>query len=162
MYSRPTDSNVPRQLFDREGNFLTDVDWIQDGQLVNLSNDRYWANHSKRDFVGQPSNIIIPGRERSLEGMIGDVKYGLLASRFWYIRHVDAMKLSLTGMTRDGFFLIEDGKITARVRHMRFNESPLNVLPRITDMGKPQRVGNTWYLPPVTVDKFHFTSKTTF
>ncbi len=162
MFSRPTDNIVPRLLFDREGNSIKDVDWIRDGQLVNLSNDRYWASQSGREFVGRPSNIIIPGKERSLETMIGDIEYGLLASRFWYIRHVDAMKLSLTGMTRDGFFLIENGKITARVRHMRFNESPLNVLPCIRDIGKQQRVGNNWYIPPVTVDEFHFTSKTTF
>ena len=162
MLSRPEDPVVPCCLFDYEGNNLSDVDWIREGKLVNLSNNKYWASQSGRGFVGRPTNIVIPGSERSLSDMISSIKYGLLASRFWYIRHVDPMKLSLTGMTRDGFFLIEDGRITARVRHMRFNESPLNVLPNITDIGQPQRVGNNWYIPPITVEGFHFTSKTTF
>ncbi len=162
MSSRPMHTNVPAFLFDGEGAPLGNVDWVSQGQLCNLPASRYWAQKSGRPFTGRPTNIIIPGSDRSVEQMISSIDNGLLASRFWYIRHVDPMRLSLTGMTRDGFFKIENGQIVARVKQMRFNESPLAVLPRILDMGTAQRVGSRWLLPPVTVEDFHFTSRTTF
>ncbi len=162
MVSRPLHADVPAFRFDGDGNPLEDVDWISDGRLCNLPANRYWAQKSGRPFIGRPTNIVIPGSDRSVEQMIGSIENGLLACRFWYIRHVDPMRLSLTGMTRDGFFKIENGQIVARVKQMRFNESPLAVLPRILDMGTAQRVGSRWYLPPVSVGGFHFTSRTTF
>ncbi|MHB1460518.1 MAG: metallopeptidase TldD-related protein [Armatimonadota bacterium] len=162
MFSRPLNADVPVFRFDSDGNPLEDVDWISHGQLRNLPSSRYWAQKSGRPFIGQPTNIVIPGSDRSVEQMIGSVENGLLASRFWYIRHVDPMRLTLTGMTRDGFFKIENGQIVARVKQMRFNESPLAVLPRILDTGTAQRIGSRWLLPPVTVEGFHFTSRTTF
>lgn len=162
LLSRPMHPAAPGYRFDNEGNALDDVDWISNGQLRSLSTNRFWAAKSGRTFTGRPSNLLIPGTDRTVEQMVSKIDRGLLASRFWYIRHVDPMRLTLTGMTRDGFFLVENGQVVARVKQMRFNESPFAVLPCITDIGTAVRVGSHWLLPPVTVEGFHFTSRTTF
>ncbi len=138
--------------------------WIEDGVLRTLCYDRYWAEKTGHAFTGSPANLIMDGGEQTVDELVAGVERGLLVTRFWYIRFVDPMKLLLTGMTRDGLFLIEDGRVTRAVKNLRFNESPLRCLERITALGRQERAGRYGgaYVPALRVEDFRFTSGTAF
>ena len=106
------------------------------------------------------------GGTATTDEMIASTRRGLLVTRFWYIRSVDARTILYTGLTRDGTFLIENGKITRAVKNLRFNESPVFMLNNIDAMGAPVRVsaseagnaGTAIVVPPIKVREFTFTS----
>src|SRR5207247_3397716 len=91
------------------------------------------------ESVPFPTNIVMPGGTAAQDELISTVKRGILVTRFWYIREVDPRTLVLTGLTRDGTFLIENGKIIRPVKNFRFNESPVSMLNNIEVMGKSER-----------------------
>ena len=137
------------------------TDWISKGVLSNLSYDRYWAQQKGKQPLPFPNHIIMDGGNSSLEELIASTERGILITRFFYIRDVDPKSMLLTGLTRDGSFLIEKGKITTPVKNFRFNESPVAVLKNIEMMSKPVRVqsgatGNL--LPALKVKDFTFSS----
>jgi predicted Zn-dependent protease len=102
----------------------------------------------------------------TVEQMIASTRRGLLVTRFWYIRPVDPRTILYTGLTRDGTFLIENGRITRAVKNLRFNESVIFLLNNIDAMGEPVRVsaseaggpGTAIVVPPLRVRDFTFTS----
>jgi predicted Zn-dependent protease len=102
----------------------------------------------------------------TVEQMIATTRRGLLITRFWYIRSVDPRTILVTGLTRDGTFLIENGRITRAVKNLRFNESPIFMLNNIDAMGQPVRVsaseagnpGTAIVVPALRVRDFTFTS----
>lgn len=106
------------------------------------------------------------GGNAPLDRLIGGVEQGLLITRFWYVRSVDPRTLHYTGLTRDGTFRIEGGRITAAVPNLRFNESVLGMLERVTALGVTGRTlpsgagdpGSPIAVPPLVVEDFHFTS----
>jgi predicted Zn-dependent protease len=107
---------------------------------------------------------VSPGR-KPLSELISETKRGLLITRFWYIRTVDQKKAIVTGMTRDGTFLIEDGQITGGVRNMRFNQSIIEALRNCEFSNALHRTGGYAYslvVPAVKIDGFTFTSGTDF
>lgn len=79
------------------------------------------------------------GGERSLDEMVADTERGLLLTCLWYIREVDPATLLLTGLTRDGVYLVEHGEVTAEVNNFRFNESPVDLLGRAVEAGRTER-----------------------
>jgi predicted Zn-dependent protease len=164
FYSQADHPEVPTSATSEDGLAAPNTAWIDDGVLQTLSYGRYWAEKTGHAFTGRPANLIMEGGNRSLEELIGSVQRGVLVTRFWYIRFVDPMKLLLTGMTRDGLFLIEDGQITRGLKNMRFNESPLRCLERVSALGRQTRVGR-WmpcYMPAMKIEGFRFTSGTSF
>jgi predicted Zn-dependent protease len=103
------------------------------------------------------------GGSASTEEMVASIERGLLVTRFWYIRHVDPMIPLLTGMTRDGLFLIEQGKVARPVQHMRFNENMVDMLNRVEMLGPVARTGEfPMLVPALKVLNFNFTSTTKF
>jgi len=107
---------------------------------------------------------IAPGT-RSIEELIARTKRGLLVTRFWYIRPVDQKRAIVTGMTRDGTFLIEDGKIAGGVRNMRFNQSILQALNHCEFSKELLRTGSYSYSlvsPAAKIENFSFSSGTDF
>jgi predicted Zn-dependent protease len=98
--------------------------------------------------------------------MIASTQRGILCTRFWYIRGVDQRTVLFTGLTRDGTFLIENGKITRPVKNLRWNESPVFVLNQLEMLGRPERVisneagsaGAAMMMPPIKAKDFNFTS----
>jgi predicted Zn-dependent protease len=164
LSSIPNHPQCPVAPFGADGMPSPTVQWIEGGVLRNLAHSRYWAQKMNRPYTGFPTNLIMSGSEASLEDMVASTEYGLLVTRFWYIRYVDPMKLLLTGMTRDGLFLIRDGRIASGVKNLRFNESPLRMLPRVRQLGVPQvvTVHGPAYLPAMKVDEFTFSSATAF
>ena len=100
---------------------------------------------------------MMAGTDASLEDLIKDTKRGILVTRTWYIRGVDPQTLLYTGLTRDGTFFIENGKLAFPVKNMRFNESPIIMLNNLEALGRPERMGGR-LIPPMKIRDFHFTS----
>ena len=117
-----------------------------------------------------PLNIVFAGpaagEARSVERMIASTDRGILVTRLWYIREVDPYEKILTGMTRDGTFLIEDGKVRGGIRNFRFNESLLHMLQNVEAMGEPVRASGEesmdMVVPAMKIRDFNFTETTKF
>ncbi|HXM40290.1 MAG TPA: TldD/PmbA family protein [Bryobacteraceae bacterium] len=136
--------------------------WIENGVVKNLVYDRYWAAKAGKQPTPFPSRLVLEGGGKSLADLIASVDRGLLVTRFWYIRVVNPQTMQVTGLTRDGVFLIEQGKVTSPVMNFRFNQSPVEMLKSTVAMGVPVRVrggeGQGMIAPAIVVKDFSFTS----
>ncbi len=136
--------------------------FIKDGVLTNLWNTRYWSRKQHIPLVSPSFSFSMSGEGKTMNQMIKRIDRGLLVMHLWYIRYVNPMELILTGTSRDGLFLIEDGQIKHAVKQMRFNDSPIRMLRNPNMLGVPERRGGTMMLPPVLVSDFDWSSGTTF
>ena len=137
------------------------ISWIEKGVVKNVFYDRYWAAKVGHAATPGPGSLLLDGAEKSLDDLIASVERGLLVTRFFYIRTVNPQTLQMTGLTRDGLFLIENGKITSPVVNFRFNESPVRMLQNTIGMGKAVRtrgMEDAMVAPPLVVKDFPFTS----
>ena len=136
--------------------------WVEKGFVKSLFYDRYYARSAGKEPTPFPGNLVLEGGSKSLAELIASVERGLLVTRFWYIRSVNQQTVQLTGLTRDGLFLIEKGKVTGPVVNFRFNESPVRMLQNAIALGKPVRVrggeGQGMIAPSMVVKDFPFTS----
>jgi predicted Zn-dependent protease len=140
--------------------------WIEHGVVKNLNYDRFWAQRNNRAPSGGAGSIRMSGGNVTLDEMIRSTQRGLLVTRFWYLRPVDPRTILYTGLTRDGTFLIENGKITRAVKNLRFNDSPIFMLNNLEALGRSVRVsasegggaGQAIVVPPIKVRDFNFTS----
>ncbi len=133
------------------------IHWVENGVVTNLWYDRYWAKKNDREPTPSPANIVLDGGSDTLEGLIASTERGLLVTNFWYIRSVNPQTLQLTGLTRDGLWLIENGKIHHPVMNFRFNESPAVLLSNIQGMSAAVRAGNL-VVPAIKAANFTFSS----
>lgn len=130
---------------------------MENGVVKNLGYDRYWASQKGVDPLPFARNMIMVGGDASLEDLIKDTKKGVLVTRMWYIRAVDPQTLLYTGLTRDGTFYIENGKLMHPIKNFRFNESPIIMLNNLETLGQQVRVeGNL--IPYMKIRDFTFTS----
>jgi predicted Zn-dependent protease len=144
------------------------VDWISGGVLTNLVRPRAWALKTTAPAVAAVDNLILeaPDATATQDEMVAATDRGLLLTTLWYIREVDPQTLLLTGLTRDGVFLVEGGEVTGAVNNFRWNESPVGLLARITEVGRTGRTlpreWNDWFtraaMPPVRVPDFNMSS----
>ncbi|MCW2526026.1 MAG: putative Zn-dependent protease-like protein [Pseudonocardiales bacterium] len=112
------------------------TDWISEGVLTNLARSRPWAAKSGAEPRLFVDNVVMDGGTgESVDEMIAQTERGLLLTTLWYIRTVDPQTLLVTGLTRDGVYLVENGKVTGAVNNFRFNESPVDLLARATQAG---------------------------
>jgi predicted Zn-dependent protease len=163
IWTDPWDANVPVLPWDdtmlpRERQAL-----IKDGRIAALDYSLFWAKQKGVRPVGSPGNIIMGGTDKSTAELIANTKKGVLVTRTWYIRMVDPQSVLLTGLTRDGTFYIENGKIKHPIKNFRFNESPVTMLNNIEEIGKPVVIGgdegpNPMVIPAMKVRDFNFTS----
>jgi predicted Zn-dependent protease len=111
------------------------VDWISEGVLTNLVRPRAWALKTTAPATAAVDNLILedPTATATLDDMVAATERGLLLTTLWYIREVDPQTLLLTGLTRDGVFLVEGGEVTGAVNNFRFNESPVDLMRRFTE-----------------------------
>ena len=163
IYSDPTNSDLPASPWSGDGRVQEKTMWIDKGVVKNLSYSRYWAQKQGKKAVPSPNNVIMAGGSASLEDMIKSTQRGILVTKLWYIREVDPQTILLTGLTRDGTFYIENGKIKHPVKNFRFNESPIIMLNNLETLGKPERVLSTesnqsYLIPPMKIREFTFTS----
>ena len=163
IYTDPWHDEVPASPWANDGQARTRMDLIKNGTVANLFYDRYWASHKNVAPVPFGGNTIMEGGTASIEDMIKDTKRGVLVTRFWYIRPVDPQTLLYTGLTRDGTFFIENGKIKHPIKNFRFNESPIIMLNNLETLGKQERVvtseGNpNGFIPSMKIRDFTFSS----
>jgi len=161
--SDPSFPQIPAFPIGEDGLPQEKTVWIEKGMIKNLIYTRFWAEKMGKAPVSFPANIIMEGDNYRLEDLIRSTGKGVLVSRFWYIRDLNPMILLLTGLTRDGTFLIEKGKVSHPVNNFRFNESPVNVLKNVEMMSQPLRVvggetGQSAFVPALKVKEFNFSS----
>lgn len=172
-YAHPLAPGMP---FDYEGAPTQRLPIISAGVAENVVTDSYWAQKLGRANTGhalpapnaygpQALHLVVAPGRKPLTQMIAETKRGLLISRFWYIRTVDQKKAIVTGMTRDGTFLIENGEVVCGVRNMRFNQSIVAALQRCEFSNSLRRTGSYSYslvVPAAKIETFAFTSGTSF
>jgi len=157
IYSDPMSTENPTNTWSNEGIPLGKTTWIENGIVKNLFYNRYWADKKGVAPILYPGGATMIGGDSSLEELIKNTEKGILVTNFWYIRPVDPQTLLYTGLTRDGTFYIEDGKIVFPIKNFRFNESPVIMLNNLEALGKTQRINNL-VLPTMKIRDFTFTS----
>jgi PmbA protein len=168
-YAHPLGSGIP---FDFEGVPRQQVSLIERGVAKSVVYDSYYAAKLKHANTGHalpapnaegplPLNVVVDPGSTPLEDMIKDVQHGVLVTRTWYIRLVDQKQTMITGMTRDGLFLIERGRISKGLKNMRFNESIVGALGRC-DLASALVRSESHVLPAVRIEGFTFSSGTEF
>jgi len=125
-------------VFDN-GMEIAHVDWIRNGVINALAYPRATAAKFDANVAVAADNLVMTGGSAEPADMIAATERGLLLTTLWYIREVDPTTLLLTGLTRDGVYLVEDGEVTAAVNNFRFNESPLDLLRRATEAGVSEK-----------------------
>jgi predicted Zn-dependent protease len=160
-----TSSSETVSIFDN-GMDIGRVDWIRDGVINTLAYPRAAAAEFDAPVAVAADNMLMTGASTPLADMIAATEHGLLLTTLWYIREVDPTTMLLTGLTRDGVYLVEDGAVTAAVNNFRFNESPLDLLRRATQAGLsaptlPREWGD-WVtrtaMPSLRIPDFHMSS----
>jgi predicted Zn-dependent protease len=155
-------------VFDN-GLALAPTSWIDRGELAALIQTRHSARLSGLPVTPAIDNLVLdgpPGSSATLDEMVAETNRGLLLTCLWYIREVDPQTLLLTGLTRDGIYLVENGEVTGAVNNFRFNESPVGMLSRLTEVGVtgptlPREWGDYFTrcaMPPVRVEGFNMSS----
>ncbi|MBD9731006.1 TldD/PmbA family protein [Streptomyces sp. H28] len=159
-------SGGDRSVFDN-GLPLAATDWVRGGELRHLTTSRHSAALTGLPVAPGIDNLILEGgRDRSLEEMVADTGRGLLLTCLWYIREVDPATLLLTGLTRDGVYLVENGEVTGEVNNFRFNESPVDLLGRAAEAGRTEktlpREWSDWFtraaMPALRIPDFNMSS----
>jgi len=142
ILSDPAEKNAETSPFTGAGLPVRREVWVEKGVLKTLSYSRFWAERQATSARPPAGNFIMSGGNATLEDMIKETKRGVLITRFFYIRSLNPRILSFTGLTRDGTFLIENGRIQRPVNNFRFNQSLAALLSSIEMMGRPGRVAN--------------------
>ena len=161
LRSDPMDPGNPSTPFADDGLPLQPTVWIDQGKLLTLASSRYWAQRQGRAPVPAARSLFLAGGTASVAELVRGVERGVLVTRLWYNRMLDPRQILATGLTRDGTFKIEGGKLAGPVKNMRYNESPVTLLRQALALGKPERVvndGAVVVVPPMVVDGFHFAS----
>jgi PmbA protein len=118
------------------------------------------------EYGEAPMNLVFSGGDKSVDDMIRSTERGILVTRFWYIREVEPYEKVLTGMTRDGTFLVENGRVTGGIRNFRFNQSIIEALAKVEMLGVPVRATGEesfeMVVPPMKIRDFHFSEVTKF
>ncbi len=157
IYSDPTHAEVPNATWSGDGRARERTVWIEKGVVKNLYYSRFWAHKKGVKAIPFPANGVMEGGVATVADMVRDTKKGVLVSRTWYIRMVDPQTLLLTGLTRDGLFYVENGKVKHAIKNFRFNESPVIMLNNLEALGKPERINGN-LIPPMLIRDFTFTS----
>lgn len=160
-----SNSSETLSVFDN-GMDIGRVDWVRDGVVNALAYPRATAAKFDVPVAVAADNLVMTGGTATLSEMIAATQRGLLLTTLWYIREVDPTTLLLTGLTRDGVYLIEGGEVTAAVNNFRFNESPLDLLRRATEASAssvtlPREWGdwaNRAAMPSLRIPDFHMSS----
>ncbi len=158
--SNPRDPLVLAAPFDGDGLPVQEETWIRNGVLEQLSYSRYWAQRQGKPVTTGGNSLRMEGGSESVASMIANTERGIVVTRLWYLRAVDNRTLVYTGLTRDGTFLVENGKIARSIKNFRFNDSPLFMLNNLEAVGPAVRTagGGSLVMPAIKVRDFNFTS----
>jgi predicted Zn-dependent protease len=159
----PFDPATPASPYDHEGLPIEPTTFVENGTLRSLYTSRFWAQKTGAQPRPRPTAVhLLGGEAKSVEQLISMVDRGLYVTRFWYTRWLDPQTMSITGLTRDGVFLIEKGVIKGPVNNFRFNESPAAVLAKAKAWTQetariPVR-GPVMRVPAILTEDFHMAS----
>ncbi|MEO7359052.1 MAG: TldD/PmbA family protein [Gemmatimonadaceae bacterium] len=163
LLSDPADPQLLGQPFDGEGMPVGRQVWVENGVLKQLYYSRFWGNKQGKPATASPTTFKMNGGAESIDDLIKGTTRGVLVTRLWYLREVDPRTILYTGLTRDGTYLVENGKVTKALKNFRFNESPLFMLNNIEAIGRAERLAGTEQggdvvMPALRVKDFNFTS----
>jgi predicted Zn-dependent protease len=166
IISDPAEKNAETAPFNGAGLPVRREVWVENGVLKTLAYSRFWAAKQGVEPKAGPGNFIMTGGGASLDDMVKSVKRGVLITRFWYIRSLNPRTIAFTGLTRDGTFLIENGKIARPVTNFRFNQSLAELLANVEMLGRPVRAaadesgaaGTPIIVPAMKVKEFTLSS----
>jgi predicted Zn-dependent protease len=170
LFSDPADPDLLAQPFDADGFPLKRRVWVENGVLKQLAYSRFWAQKTGKEatggggggggggFGGVPGGLKFPGGTQTLDELITGCQRGILVTHFFYSNVLDARSGLMTGLTRDGTFLIEGGKIVRAVKNFRWNEAPLIMLNKIEEIGRSERTRVGQVMPSMRVKDFNFAS----
>jgi predicted Zn-dependent protease len=163
IWTDPADVRAPGSVYSTEGLPTAKRAVIENGVLKGLSYSRFWAQKMNANPTPTPTNIIMKGGKGTLDELVRDTKDGILVTRLWYIRSLDPQTILLTGLTRDGVFKIEGGKVRHAVKNFRWNDSPVAVLSNVDAMSQEYRARGSEaedfaILCPAVRTKFTFSS----
>jgi predicted Zn-dependent protease len=132
--------------------------WVEKGAVKAVPVDRYWAARNGLEPLPYSGSLVLEGGSGTLDELVQGTERGLLVTHFFYIRSVNPQTVQLTGLTRDGLWLVEKGKVVGPVQNFRFNDSPVNVLKNVEAMSASEPAG-TMVAPAIRARDFKFTSK---
>jgi predicted Zn-dependent protease len=172
LYTDPADPDILAQPFDNDGLPLGRRVWVENGVLKNLNYSRFWAQKQGKQATGGGggrgggggggggggAGLKMVGGSKSTAELIGGCERGILVTHFFYVNSLDPRTVMLTGLTRDGMWLIENGKVTKPLRNFRWMESPLFMLSKIEEIGKAEHTGVGQMLPALRVKDFNMAS----
>jgi predicted Zn-dependent protease len=162
LRSDPTDAALAASPFDGEGVPLAPTAWIDKGVLTALATNRFWAHKQGKPLTGAPNGFTLAGGTATRDQLIKGIKRGVLITRMFYLRWLDPQAMLVTGLTRDGTFLIDNGAIAAPVNNFRFNESPIQMLAHCDGLGAavitPGDEGPVMRVPMLRTHDFHLSS----
>jgi predicted Zn-dependent protease len=161
LYSDPADPSLLARPFDNEGLPIGRIVWIEKGVLKNLAYTRFWAQKQGKTPTGVPAlagGLALTGGTKTTEEVIAGCERGILVTHFFYIRSLEPRTVLFTGLTRDGVFLVENGKITRALKNFRWNESPLLMLNRLEEIGRAEPVAAEAMMPALRIRDFNFAS----
>ena len=168
LYSDPADPDLLAMPFDIEGLPLKRTVWIENGTLRNLSYTRFWGQKMNVPPTGtlgvnNVSNVLagglkLTGGTKTTDEVIAGCERGILVTHFFYLRSLEPRTVLYTGLTRDGAFLIEKGKVTRPLKNFRWNESPLLILNRLEEIGRSEPVAAGRRMPALRIRDFNFAS----
>ena len=174
IWDDPLDPTGIARPFDSEGMPARRVDLIRDGVAESPVHDRFTAAKAGAEPTGHglppqysigpmPRNMFLAPGDTSRDELVASMKRGLLVTRFWYTRVVHPLTVHMTGMTRDGTFLVEDGVITGAVRNLRFTESYLEALNRVEAIASETKLVREFFssnrVPALKIASWHFTGQ---
>jgi predicted Zn-dependent protease len=163
LFSDPADPQLLSNVFDGQGLPAHRVAWIENGILKRLTYSRFWAQKKGQQPDAGTNAVKLAGGTQTQEELIASTPRGILVTHLFYLRQTDPRTVMYTGLTRDGTFLIENGKVTKAIKNFRFNESPLLMLNNLEGIGQAVRVAGTEaggdvVMPALKIRDFNFTS----
>jgi predicted Zn-dependent protease len=162
IVSDPANAQHPAAPFADDGRPQQRTSWVEAGRLLALPASRYWADKQGIASRPSPSSVHMAGTNDDLDALIAKVDRGILVSRFWYNRMLARSSITATGLTRDGTFLIEGGRLAKPIGNLRYNDSPITLLTQVEALGRPERAafsgGDVVVVPPMVVRDFNFES----
>lgn len=170
LFSDPYHPLHQGRPFDGDGVPMKRVELVKDGVVNALVYDRLTASKHNVEPTGHgmggrntygayPYYPVLNGGKNTIDEMIDSTERGILVTRFWYTNIIDPMNVIVTGMTRDGTFLIQNGKVSRGIKNFRFNQNVIEMLNNVEMMSEPTLAGGI-VVPAMKVSKFNFTSKT--
>jgi predicted Zn-dependent protease len=163
MVSSPWDPDKPTSTIGQLWNPIpAAVTWFEAGVLRNLAYDEDYAREKNREVVINPGGVRLEatGPATTLEDMIASTRRGVWVNRLSHVALMNQRTLLLSGTTRDGTFLIENGRITKPIKNFRFTESPFFVLNQLDAWSEPVRAARPIVAPRLKLRDFNFTSLT--